>query len=136
MKTMTKERLEEIKGFQRTYSVDLKMIAELIDHAGETLERIPFLEAVADGANDICSKMNHVARQALDSRTPSRAEIAMRLHAGVLANPFIYECIGEASNIKGGTLEEKAANVTSTCAKIAVRHADHLLAELNRAGAK
>lgn len=96
------------------------------------------LDAAGDGHRADCLAVEIIKSNLIpaidraDEPNLSRAALAIKLHAAILAGPM-YSEIGQAVEVKfedRATLQQKAQVVTESVAAIAVRHADALLNEL------
>lgn len=117
MAKLTRERLEEIRKALNTQTswaaVVSDAVCDLVAHAAATVDQPDRLPKIVVVPNE---------------SIPSRAEIAMRLHAGLMANSFLFEQSVrdyKTSSKPGLVIAEKTALT-------AVIHTDALLVELKK----
>lgn len=114
---LTREQFKEIQG-QNLLDADPVTLAKIAyalrEHAEATFDGEPAELIINDRA------------------IITRTEIAMGIHSALVSNSWWLETAQQACKELELTSDNSASYIAATCAKVATRHADALIAELTK----
>lgn len=145
---LTRELLDKIKADSQVSAcehgatnLESKDLDALIAHAEATVEDSAtpkadiFMEGWRGALNNVNANPRLEVRDGVArilKEEPSRAEIAMHIHAGFVANQMLMENIDEQAEAHHSEPSEVEIETARITAHLAVIHTDALLAELHK----